>query len=102
DLCSRFRNEDTLTFRGILKDLVESGHVMRAGRGASVMFQCAGGGPTTNASDADVTPVDRRVANLVWVAVSRLGEGTFPRICEQVPSHEASIHRALTLLVGEG
>lgn len=102
DLCSRFRNEDTLTFRGVLKDLVDSGHVMRSGRGVNVMFQCSGVRPTVNASDADVSPQDRRVANLVWVAVSRLGECTFSRICEQVPSHEASIHRALTLLVGEG
>ncbi len=102
ELCSRFRNEDALTFRGVLKDLVDSGHLMRTGRGPSVVFQCVTSRPTALDSEAEVTPEDRRVANLVWVAVNRLGEGTFPRICEQVPSHEASLHRALALLVREG
>lgn len=101
DVLARFRNEDALTLRGVIKDLVDSGRVLRTGRGNAVFFRCADANPPDLTSGLAVHPNDRRVANLVWVAVSRLGECTFARVCEQVPSHEAELHRALALLVSE-
>lgn len=106
DLLVRFRNEDALTLRGVLKDLVDSGRVLRTGRGSAILFRCAEGPASqppaeVTATELTVHPNERRVANLVWVAVSRLGECTFARVCEQVPSHEAELHRALALLVSE-
>lgn len=103
DVLLRFRNEDPPTLRGIIKDLVDSGKVLRAGRGASIVLRRAD--LPCLSTDGQVEPVcseDRRVSNLIWVTVSRLGECSFSKICEQVPSHEAHIHRALEQLVDEG
>jgi hypothetical protein len=102
DLVLRFRNEDALTLRGVLKDLVDSGHIMRTGRGPSVILQCVeASAPSCNPA-SQVDPRGRRVANLVWVTVNRLGPCRFSQISEQVPSHEAELHSALELLVEEG
>lgn len=101
DLLLRFRNEDALTLRGVIKDLVDSGRVAKTGRGNNVAFRWADE-PLTPTSSGTMSPEDRRVANLVWVTVNRLGECTFAEVCEQVPSHEAILHRALGLLVAEG
>lgn len=100
DLLLRFRNEDALTLRGVIKDLVDSGRVAKTGRGSNVAFRWAD--ELSPASSETMSPEDRRVANLVWVTVNRLGECTFAQVCEQVPSHEAILHRALELLVAEG
>ncbi len=101
DLLVRFRNEDSLTLRGVIKDLVDSGRVLRTGRGNAVLFRCAETGSGAPSDQLATQPDERRVANLVWVAVSRLGECNFSQIVEQVPSHEADLHRALLLLVSE-
>lgn len=101
DLLVRFRNEDALTLRGVIKDLVDSGRVLRTGRGNTVSFRCADASSSEHVAEVAVRPNERRVANLVWVAVSRLGVCTFARVCEQVPSHEAELHDALALLVSE-
>lgn len=102
DVVLRFRNEDALTLRGVLKDLVDSGHVMRTGRGPTVILQSAEALVPSASPSAESDPRGRRVANLVWVTVNRLGACSFSQICEQVPSHEAELHRALELLVKEG
>jgi hypothetical protein len=104
ELLNRFRKEDSLTLRGVIKDLADNGHVARSGRGLNTTYRVAdelledrrvplltGGGTDS-----------RRVANLVWVAVNRIGRCTFAQICEQVPSHEAALHSALELLLEEG
>jgi len=101
DLFVRFRNEDALTLRGVIKDLVDSGRVLRTGRGNAVLVRCADVVVGEPAANHDALSGERRVANLVWVTVSRLGECTFARVCELVPSHEAELHRALALLVAE-
>lgn len=101
DLLVRFRNEDALTLRGVIKDLVDSGRVSRTGRGNTVLFRCSEASSAEHTSDLAVRPNERRVANLVWVAVSRLGVCSFAQVCEQVPSHEAELHNALVLLVSE-
>jgi hypothetical protein len=101
DLLVRFRNEDALTLRGVIKDLVDSGRVSKTGRSSAVLLRCADADALEHVSDVAVRPTERRVANLVWVAVSRLGLCSFIQVSEQVPSHEAELHRALALLVSE-
>lgn len=102
DLLLRFRNEDALTLRGIIKDMVDGGYVTRSGRGPSVVLQYVSNAPQATDLEGQVNDEERRVSNLIWVVVNRLGECTPTQIFEQIPSHEAMVHRALNLLVREG
>ena len=103
ELLQKFRKEDPLTLRGVIKDLTDNSHVARTGRGLNMSY-CV---PERDAArqGAGLLPAigtdARRVANLVWVTVNRLGPCTFVQVCERVPSHEAALHAALELLVAE-
>jgi hypothetical protein len=102
EILLRFRKEDALTLRGIIKDMVDGGYVTRSGRGSSVVLKYVSNAPQATEVGDQINDEERRVANLVWVVVNRLGECTPTQIFEQVPSHEATVHRALELLVREG
>jgi hypothetical protein len=99
EVLSRFKNDDPLTVRGALKDLVDSGMVFRTGRGTGVTFRAASREEMELPGQTDAMAA--RV-NLVWVAVNRLGPAPEPAILEMVPMPPEQLRSALAVLVREG
>lgn len=96
DVLNRFRNDDTATVRGVLKDLVDSGMVYRTGRGDAVTYRAA--------HPDDFARVDRSgeaLANFVWVAIHRYGPLTLAELAEHVPAEEPKLADALRRLVAD-
>ncbi len=99
DVLSRFRNDDQLTVRGVLQDLVDSGVVFRTGRGSRTTLRAA------SAEEVRLPEVDdsgEGLSNLVWVAVNRLGPSTAEQIAELVPAELSELEGALQRLVADG
>ncbi len=99
DVLLRFRNDDHLTVRGVLQDLVDSGVVFRTGRGSRTTFRAA------SAEEVRLPGRDdggEGLANLVWVAINRLGPATATAIAELVPAEMPELETALDRLVDEG
>ena len=99
DVLLRFRNDDQLTVRGVLKDLVDGGIVFRSGRGGRTVYRAA----TPDELNTD----DRRdegesIAHFIWVAVQRYGPVTMDQLLELVPMDETSSRQALDKLVKDG
>ncbi len=98
EVLERFRNDDEVTLRSVLADLVDSGLVFRTGRGATAKYlardpeEIVGGEGAGGAS----------VAALVWVAVSRFGPATADALSSVVPLDRADLETALGNLVAEG
>jgi predicted acetyltransferase len=99
DVLLRFRNDDNLTVRGVLNDLVDSGMVFRTGRGTRTAFRAA------SAEEVRLPERDdegHSLANLVWVAINRLGPTNPESIVEVVPVDVGALQVALELLVKDG
>jgi hypothetical protein len=95
DLFQRFRNDDNLTLRGVLSDLVDNGLVFRSGRGTRSTLRAA--------TAADVRDDEGKgVANLVWVAINRVGYASFDAIRERVAIGNDALERALNTLLADG
>jgi hypothetical protein len=99
EVLGRFKNDDPLTVRGALNDLVESGLVFRTGRGAGVTYRAATKEEmelpgSSNAAQARL--------NLVWVAVNRLGPASADAILEMVPMQADQLRAALDALLADG
>lgn len=95
DVLLRFRNDEQLTVRGVLNDLVDSGTVFRTGRGSRTTFRAA------TADELKLPDRDdggEGVAYLVWVAVQRIGPATFDELLEFVPMDRANLEAALARL----
>jgi hypothetical protein len=99
DVLARFRNDDALTVRGVLHDLVDSGMVFRSGRGPRTAYRAA----TPEEMDLPDT-VDALAArtNLVWVAINRLGPASAEAVREMVPMSADAAQAALDALLAEG
>ncbi len=99
DVQQRFRNDDHLTVRGVLNDLVDSGLVFRTGRGTRTTLRAA------SPEEVQLPEKDddgEGLANLLWVAVNRVGPATAEQIKQVVPAEADDIEKALTRLVAEG
>ena len=98
ELMRRFANDDPTSMAGVLRDIVESGLVYKAGRGDNAIYRIA--------SDADVARAlsedPRTHEALVWVTIYREGPTTRARLRELVPLPAAELDRALHALIGGG
>jgi len=99
DVLVRFAQDDELTVRGVLTDLVESGMVFRMGRGDRVTFRAAKPEEYWKGDRED--PGDAAM-NLAWVAVGRFGPVTVSRLLDVVPLERPVLEAALERLVREG
>lgn len=98
ELLERFRNDDEVTLRSVLADLVDSGLVFRTGRGASATYLARAPEEIVGGETAQGTSV----AALVWVAVSRFGPATVETLNDVVPLDRADLEAALANLVSDG
>ncbi|MBN1654566.1 MAG: hypothetical protein JXA30_12410 [Deltaproteobacteria bacterium] len=101
-LLKRFKHDDEPTVRSILNDLVESGLVLRSGRGNDVNYRAA------TAEELEDLGVSSRVSSqqtneaLVWVHVCRAGEMRKDKFVELLALPESVIDEALDSLLANG
>ena len=98
DVLCRFRHDDESLVRGVLKDLVDSGMLFRTGREDATTYRAAR--PEDYASAARGAQ-NERLANLVWVAVSRYAPVNKDELSRHVPVSDEELSQALERLVLE-
>ena len=80
EVLRRFARDDEATVRSVLKDLVDSGMVFRAGRGDFTTYQAA----AVPAGSAEAPGVVQRTIPFVWLVVYRKGAVTRSELAEHV------------------
>ena len=86
----------------ILNDLVESGLIMRSGRGDDTRYRIATAEELRDlGAFAETRPQDAHAA-LVWVQIYREGPLTFDRLGQLVPLSRAALEAAVETLVDDG
>jgi len=93
DVLNRFRGDDEATVRGVLKDLVDSGMLFRAGRGDFTTYRA-----TTPEDGPIESAPDDRTTTFAWVAIHRYGPLTRATLAEHVPAGEDVLDTALARL----
>jgi len=102
ELFAKFQHDEEASIRGILNDLVESGLIVRTGRGDDTRFRIATAEELRDVEAlADSRPQDSNAA-LVWVHIYREGPMSLDRIAQLVPLSRATIESAVEALVADG
>ncbi len=96
-----FEHDEELKVRSILNDLVESGLVLRSGRGDDTRYRAATSEELEQLGAAKSSDVGANEAALVWVHVYRAGRISRARLEEALPLGEPALSRALERLVKE-
>src|SRR6185295_17780054 len=95
----RFRHDDPADVAAVLKDLVDSGLVSRAGRGDHAFYQLA-------SSEAVAAMAERQhleaVANFVWLAIYDRQEIEREALFTELPFEREAVERAIDVLSGDG
>lgn len=99
ELVARFKNDEEMSVRGILNDLVESGLVIRSGRGVDTRYRVAteeelldvGGFARVSPQEAD--------AALIWLHVYREGPVTGEQLGQLTPLSQDALSAALERLL---
>ncbi|HEX4337672.1 MAG TPA: hypothetical protein VH062_17280 [Polyangiaceae bacterium] len=99
DVLSHFRRDDEEIVRGVLEDLVESGLVYRAGRGAQVSYRAASPSDLDYVTSADATD---GADTMVWGAVYRLGPLTRDALAKQVPLPARELDACIARMIEAG
>lgn len=102
ELLAHFKHDEEATVRSILNDLVESGLVLRTGRGREARYRVAteeeleelGASASNNSQETN--------AALVWVHVYREGPLRKDRLEQLVPLQLEALEEALHSLVADG
>lgn len=102
ELITHFQYDEEASVRGILADLVESGLLVRSGRGDDTRYRVATAEELRDAGAfVDNRPQDS-LAALVWVHIYREGPLSLDRLAQLVPLSKASIDAAVQVLLREG
>ncbi len=94
----RFRHDNELIVRGILRDLVESGLVFRTGRSDSVIYRAAN--TQELAAIGEKTTADS-TAMLVWVAIDKYGPISRQDLESRLSLDGDAIEAAVEVLVSD-
>jgi hypothetical protein len=97
DVLQRFHRDDEEMVRGVLQDLVESGFVYSAGRGATVTYRTATREELDYAREVGRDPQDTDA--LVWALVYRLGPLTREKLGAEVALPATELDASLARLV---
>lgn len=101
ELLTRFQYDEEASIRGILNDLVESGLILRSGRGDETRYRV----PTAEElRDLGAFVEDRSqesYAALVWVQVYREGPLSMERLAQLVPLPQATLDTTIDALVAD-
>jgi predicted transcriptional regulator len=102
ELFAQFQRDDEASVRGILNDLVESGLIVRSGRGDETRYRIATAEELRDlGAFAEGQPQDEHAA-LVWVQIYREGPMSFDRLAQLVPLSHAALEAAVEALVADG
>ncbi len=102
ELLDRFQYDDEASVRGILNDLVESGFVVRSGRGEDTRYRMATEEELRDCGAAVEGQSGDSLAALVWLHVYREGPIGLERLAQLVPHPEAALEAAIASLVEAG
>jgi predicted transcriptional regulator len=102
ELFAHFQYDEEASIRGILNDLVESGLLVRSGRGDDTRYRV----PTAEelrdlGAFAESQPQAANAA-LVWLQIYREGPLSFDRLAQLVPLSRAALEAAVAALVADG
>lgn len=102
ELLARFRYDDEASVRGILNDLVESGFIVRSGRGDETRYRAATEEELRDIGTTLEGKPGESLAALVWLQVYREGPLTLERLCQLIPQPQSTIEEALEALSADG
>jgi hypothetical protein len=99
DVLRRFHRDDESTVRGVLQDLVESGLVYQAGRGAASSYRVA------TRADLDYVRENEREADgadtLVWAIVYRLGPLSRTKLAQHLAMSATKLDASISRLLDQ-
>ena len=98
---AHFKHDEELKVRGILSDLVESGLVMRSGRGPETHFRLASEEELRQLGTAETPDAEATNAALVWLHVYRAGPISRVKLADLLPLPGAALDAAVTRLAAE-
>jgi hypothetical protein len=102
ELMASFHYDEEAFLRGILSDLVESGLIVRTGRGEDTRYRIATAEELRDlGSFAESRPQDSNAA-LVWVQIYREGPLNLERLAQLVPLPHSALQAAVDLLAADG
>lgn len=102
ELLARFRYDDETSVRGILNDLVESGLVMRSGRGEDTSYRVASAEELEDLGANPQATSKESLSALVWLQVYREGPIAKGSLAALLPLSEEELDDALVLLLADG
>jgi predicted transcriptional regulator len=102
ELFAEFRYDEEASVRGILNDLVESGLIVRSGRGDDTRYRIATAEELRDLGAFDESRPQDAHAALVWVQIYREGPLSFERLAQLVPLSSAALEAALESLAAAG
>jgi hypothetical protein len=102
EVVKNFRHDEEASIRGILSDLVESGLVLRSGRGEDTHYRVATDEELRDLGTFAESRPEESNAAVLWVHIYREGPLTRERLAELVPLPEAALDSALEVLIADG
>jgi hypothetical protein len=96
-ILERFSGDEESVVRGVLRDLVDTGLLFRAGRGDRSTYRATTDEDSTSDGDSG-----EHLAHLIWIVVHRYGPATNADIAERIPAEADSISKAVGLLLEDG
>src|SRR5688572_12077309 len=102
ELLLHFQHDEEASIRGILNDLVESGLIVRTGRGDDTRFRIATAEELRDAGAFAETKLQDSNAALVWVHIYREGPMTLERLAQLIPLSRAALDVAVGSLIASG
>ncbi len=102
EVLSRFKYDDEASVRGILNDLVESGFVVRSGRGDDTRYRMATEEELRDFGVALEGKSGESVIAFVWLLIYREGPLSLERLCQLVPLPQLSLEEAIRALETDG
>jgi hypothetical protein len=97
DVQRRFRRDDEILVRGVLKDLVESGFLCQFGVGEHLSYKAANPDDIEACDDSQ----SDAEAELIWVAISRYGPVSAAGLREVLPLSQERLDQVAEKLVAE-
>lgn len=96
-LLTRFRHDDPIAVRSVLRDQVDSGLVSRTGKGDATRYQLA-----QQPDLGEEPPTLDRVDHMVWMMVHRLAPATAERLSETLSLGKKQVEESLARLEADG
>ncbi len=102
ELLERFQYDEEASVRGILNDLVESGFVIRSGRGEDTRYRMATEEELRDCGAASDANAGESLAALLWLHVYREGPTTIERLTQLVSVSREAVEAAMESLAAGG